>query len=132
MELTVKQVIKAFEENEWKDTEIICPDGTKAVVAPCGWDIKRIEDCDFFLIYWDMPWGGEDKVEKLVETLNKHADLVAENEKDKAQLLQFFTDHQKIGWDDGSWSFYSDWHKDIFGYRPHGKVFGEYINPHRI
>lgn len=28
------------------------------------------------------------------------------------------------------WEFYSDWHKDVFGYRPHGIVCGEYINPH--
>lgn len=29
------------------------------------------------------------------------------------------------------WSFYSDWHKDVFGYRPHAIVCGEYVNPHR-
>ena len=28
------------------------------------------------------------------------------------------------------WDFYSDWHKDAYGYRPHGIVCGEYINPH--
>lgn len=28
------------------------------------------------------------------------------------------------------WSSYSDWHKDVFGFRPHGMVCGEYINPH--
>jgi hypothetical protein len=29
-----------------------------------------------------------------------------------------------------TWEWYSDWHKDVFGYRPHGIVCGEYINPH--
>jgi hypothetical protein len=29
------------------------------------------------------------------------------------------------------WSFYSDWHKDVFGYRPHAIVCGVYVNPHR-
>lgn len=33
--------------------------------------------------------------------------------------------------DPEDWDFYSDWHKDVFGYRPHGIVCGEYINPHR-
>lgn len=28
------------------------------------------------------------------------------------------------------WDGYSDWHKDVFGYRPHGIVCGVYINPH--
>ncbi len=32
--------------------------------------------------------------------------------------------------DPQDWEFYSDWHKDVFGYRPHGIVCGEYINPH--
>ena len=29
-----------------------------------------------------------------------------------------------------NWSFYSDWHKDVYGYRPHGIVCGVYINPY--
>ena len=28
------------------------------------------------------------------------------------------------------WDFYSDWHKDVYGYRPHGIICGVYINPH--
>ena len=131
-ELTVERMIKEFEFNFWNDTTITCPDGAKATIAPCGYNVEKIEDCEYFLIYWDIPWGGEDTVEKLVATLNRHAELVAEQEQDKKKLLDYFTKHQKNGWDDDSWSFYSDWHKDVFGYRPHGKVFGEYINPHRI
>ena len=29
--------------------------------------------------------------------------------------------------DDDDWSWYSDWHKDVFGYRPRSTVFGEYV-----
>lgn len=32
--------------------------------------------------------------------------------------------------DPEDWQWYSDYHKDVFGYRPHGIVCGEYINPH--
>lgn len=28
-----------------------------------------------------------------------------------------------------NWGFYSDWHKDVFGYRPHGVVCGQYVRP---
>lgn len=28
------------------------------------------------------------------------------------------------------WGFYSDWHKDVYGYRPHAVVCGTYVNPH--
>ena len=31
--------------------------------------------------------------------------------------------------DPQDWEFYSDWHKDVFGYRPHAIVCGEYVNP---
>ena len=33
--------------------------------------------------------------------------------------------------DPENWDFYSDWHKDVFGYRPHGIVCGVYVNPHQ-
>lgn len=29
-----------------------------------------------------------------------------------------------------NWGYYSDWHKDCFGYRPHGVVCGEYVRPY--
>lgn len=29
-----------------------------------------------------------------------------------------------------NWGYYSDWHKDVFGYRPHAIVCGTYVNPH--
>ena len=29
------------------------------------------------------------------------------------------------------WDWYSDWHKDVFGYRPHAIVCGTYVSPHR-
>ena len=76
-----------------------------------------------------MPWGGEDTLEKLVKTLNRHEELAAEQEEDKVKIRKYFDKHQKDGWDEDSWSFYSDWHKDIFGFRPHGKVCGEYVRP---
>lgn len=29
------------------------------------------------------------------------------------------------------WGYYSDWHKDVYGYRPHAIVCGTYVNPHQ-
>lgn len=28
------------------------------------------------------------------------------------------------------WDMYSDWHKEVFGYRPHAVVCGEYVSPY--
>ena len=128
--LTTDFVKNALEMNNFEDTTFVCPDGAEAVVAPCCYyGEKSIENCEYFLIYWDMPWGGEDTLEKLVKTLNRHEELAAEQEEDKVKIRKYFDKHQKDGWDEDSWSFYSDWHKDIFGFRPHGKVCGEYVRP---
>lgn len=55
-------------------------------------------------------------------------------ETNEPKIREFFAEHiEGKEWKDidpDMWSFYSDWHKDVFGYRPHGIVCGEYINPH--
>lgn len=128
--LTVEGVTRLLRMNGWKDTKVVCPDGTRATISPCGYgDIHSVRDCDYFLLYWDMPWGGESSIEKLVDKLNRHAELKAEDEADKLKLRAYFDEHQANGWTDSSWEFYSDWHKDIYGYRPHGLVCGEYVRP---
>lgn len=124
--LTVEKVRNALVKNGWKETCVICPDGTPAHIVPCSY-VDKIEDesqCDYFLLYWDMPWGGNDTLEKIVRDLNNHEKLVKETEDDKEKLREYFEDHQQRGWDDDSFGFYSDWHKDVFGFRPRGYVFG--------
>ena len=45
------------------------------------------------------------------------------------KLRQFYEEHiADREWneiDQGAWDFYSDYHKDVFGYRPRGISFGE-------
>ena len=131
MKLTTEAVINAFKENGYQKTRFVCPDGAVAWVTPCGWgSIVKPEECEYFLIYWDMPWGGEETIENLVYTLNNHAQLAKEQENEEEQIRAYFDKHQKEGWDDDSWSWYSDWHKDVFGYRPHARVCGEYVRPY--
>ena len=128
--ITVEQAIREFQKNGWGDTVFTCPDGAKATVAPCCYGENSLEGCEYFLIYWDMPWGGESTIEGLVNTLNRHEALAKEQEELENQIHQFFDEHEASGWNDESWSFYSDWHKDIFGYRPHARVCGEYAKPY--
>lgn len=135
-ELTVDTVCHLLARNRWAKTKIVCPDGARAVVTPCGYgpngygDIHSVSDCEFFLIDWDFSWSGEYNVEALVKTLNRHAELKAEHEDSKAKLRKFFDDHNASGWSDDDWDCYSDWHKDVYGYRPHGRVCGEYVRPY--
>ena len=128
--LTTEVVQKALERTGFKETTIICPDGARAEITPCGCGVlRKIEDCEYFLIYWDIPWGGEDNLEDLVKVLNNHEVLAKQQEDDKAKIRAYFEEHQKNGWTEDDWDWYSDWHKDVFGYRPHGMVCGEYIRP---
>ena len=50
------------------------------------------------------------------------------------KIREYFAQHiEGKTWDEidpEDWQFYSDWHKDVFGYRPHAIVCGEYENPH--
>lgn len=100
--------------------------GLRRTFVPCSYEdkIENENQCDYFLLYWDLPWGGNNTLEKIVRDLNNHEKLVKETEDDKAKLREYFEDHQQRGWDDDSFGFYSDWHKDVFGFRPRGYVFG--------
>ena len=87
-------------------------------------------DCEYFLIYWDMPLGGEENIDALVNTLNRHEELLEEQNKSVMAIHSYFNEHQANGWKADDWDFYSDWHKDVFGFRPHGKVCGVYVRPY--
>lgn len=119
--------------NNWNDTEIICPDGTPVVVSPCYYGDKAPvrSDIEYYLVHGDMPWMGCDTLEKLADELNKHAEHVASLNAERAELREYFNTHEANGWSDDSWSWYSDWHKDLYGYRPHGHVCGVYVEPYK-
>lgn len=128
--LTNESVIKAFQANNFKDTVLTCPDGAEVVVSPCGYgEITSVAQCEYFLVYGDLPWMGAETLEALVKQLNRHAQDVQEAQREKDKLARYFRNHEASGWDDDSWEWYSDWHKDLYGYRPHGRVCGEYISP---
>ena len=67
-------------------------------------------------------------------------DYVAEErryrEENEPKIREYFAKYiEGRTWDSidpNDWDFYSDWHKEVFGYRPHGIVCGEYINPHTV
>lgn len=130
--ITRESLISRWEKNGFEEITVTCPDGAKATIVPMSYiDAKSVKDCDYFLVYCDLPWMGHENLDKVIDELNHHEDFVREAEADKRELRAYFDEHQKTGWDDESWGFYSDWHKDCYGYRPHGYVCGEYINPHR-
>ena len=112
-------IVDQLERNGFKETPFVTPDGCYGEITPCGYfDLNSVKDCDWFLVGWDMPWGGQPTIEKLARELVSHAELVNDQLEDEKQLRAYFLKHEEEGWDDDSYSFYSDWHKDVYGYRP--------------
>ena len=81
------------------------------------------------------------------EAFNEHADWfvdeVAEEEayreENEPKVREIFDKYFKgKTWEEiksdeelyDTWGFYSDYHKDVFGYRPHAIVCGEYVRPY--
>jgi hypothetical protein len=74
--------------------------------------------------------------------LNNHSEMIYDyreadkkyREENEPKIREYFAKYIEgrtfNNIDPYDWEFYSDWHKDVFGYRPHGIVCGEYINPH--
>lgn len=117
--ITREALISRWTENGWEDLSVTCPDGVTVNIHPCSYgDIRKIEDCDYFLVDGDMPYMGGDNLDRVIDELNRHAELVEESNKAKAQLQAFYDDHERNGWDEESYSEYSDWYKSWYGYRP--------------
>ena len=91
-----------------------------------------------------MENGSIESVEEFIEWfLDNEPDKVYDyreadrkyKEDNEPKIHKYFAEHfEGKTWeeiDPDLWQCYSDWHKDVFGFRPHGIVCGEYINPHR-
>ena len=78
-----------------------------------------------------LAWMLENRPEMIFNHVEEDLNYRKSNE---PKIREYFAEHfEGRTWntiDPEDWSFYSDWHKDVFGYRPHGIVCGEYINHH--
>lgn len=124
----IESILKA---NNWKETKITCPDGFVVAVTPCSYadKITKASDCAYFLIDGDMPFMGGDNLFDVRNTINNHAEDLKRLNEDREELKKYFEAH-KGHWNDDTWSAYSDSHKSMFGFRPHGEVFGVYVEPY--
>lgn len=117
--------LKKRTENGTKDCTIhMNKSGDAITISPCNYT----GEVEYFLIYCSIPCSGRETWEetaKFIMEYDKHLQEQAEEEK---KIREYFEEHSKNNTID--WSWYSDWHKDVFGYRPHGNVCGVYINPH--
>lgn len=132
--MTKEYIANKLAENNWNTTEIKLADGSSVCITPCCSGprslIRTIDDCEFFLVDSDITCLSDDNIDTIAENLTNITQLRAEDDKEKTRLHRYFEEHEENGWDSDSWGWYSDWHKDLYGYRPHGRVCGVYVNPH--
>jgi hypothetical protein len=112
-------------------------------------DKIQIDDCFGYYVYFSKigkctrAEDFDDLVDIVMNHPAKQNEVLAEEQRwfneNEPKVKAFFKEHfEGKTWEEirndeelyDDWSWYSDYHKDVYGYRPHGIVCGEYINPH--
>ena len=129
----INKIRAALTANNWRDTFMTMPNGDIVTITPCDYGNPLNEqNTEYYLVFsHSTPNLGGDTLEIIANQLAGYEQQLQELAAEKVELRAFFDRRIAPGNphpDD--WGFYSDWHKDVYGYRPHGMVCGVYINPH--
>lgn len=91
--------------------------GDEITITPCGYPrINGWEDIEFFLIDSQMlNLCGDEKLEKIAEKIANYDKLLEED----ARAVEDLKAHIRKYGVNANWDFVSDYHKDLFGHRPH-------------
>ena len=123
----------ALTEADWSDIFFPMENGDSLTITPCGYAPELNEqNTEYYLVFSDKtPNMGGDTLKIIAEQIANYETHLQEQAAEKAKLRAYFDRNIATGKYDGeTWGFYSDWHKDVYGYRPHGIVCGVYVNPH--
>lgn len=129
LEKTVAALIAKFEAANWDEITITLKNsGHVLTIIPSAMQIEitELSDVEWFLVYGSpLTDLGGSSLERLAQDLIDYDQKLIELDGDKAKLLDFYNKHVNIpDPDDSARDTYSDWHKDVFGFRP-GKTFGQ-------
>ena len=98
-------------------------DNQEIIITPCNY----IGTPEYFLVS-SFESTGFDTIEKVAEYINNYEKHKSRHEKEISKITEYF--NEEISKGKGDWDWYSDWHKDVFGFRPHGMVCGHYVSPY--
>lgn len=129
-EMTLDYIKNAIKKNNFGATNFEDEDtGAIVVVEPCSYfeGITDFSQIDFYSMRCNMVDGmcGSSDIEKIAKTIQNIAGEIADSEKDKVELREYYekyltpekrAENEEV-WQ-GHFDFYSDWHKDVYGYRP--------------
>ena len=123
IEMVVNELVKRFESANWNDITLTMKCNNEEItISPCyyGDGIPTVSDIEYYLVYCSMPWSGNDSLEKIAKFLINYEKELNRQEEEKEKLHQYYV--QYVNTSEMDWDWYSDWHKDVYGYRPrHGE-----------
>lgn len=108
-------------------------DGNVLTLIPCWEDPARepadksrmvLAEADWVLVCGEGPavmMGG--KPQCVCRQLSEYAELSETFWNEREQLRAYYEDHKDEDYGD-NYSWYSDWHKELFGFRPDGWSYG--------
>lgn len=92
--------------------------GDKVKIILCSMaDIKSIDDVEYFMMECRFPWAGSSKIEDIADLLNNWQARIDDENDDKLKLRKYYEENYGTEKFDDDW--FSDWHKDVYGFRPH-------------
>lgn len=92
--------------------------GDKVKIILCSMaDIKSVNDIEYFLMECRFPWAGYSKIEDVADLLNNWQAKIDDEDDEKQQLRKYYEENYGTENFDADW--FSDWHKDVYGFRPH-------------
>ena len=130
IEKSVEYITKKFTENRFQETRFFVPATNSTIwatpCAQCEDEISDVKDIEFILVSNNdgINVPGFDTVEAFAAFLADYPpNLVRELQSQKScrswyktNIQDKLTRSETVSEDD--WQYYSDWHKDCFGFRP--------------
>lgn len=129
IERTVQKLRKRIVAAQFQEITVrMACNGDEVTIKPCSVvEPKSFDQVEYYLVFSpSLPWLGGDTLEKIAEQLNGYKKMLEGVEDDKKKLSDIKKQLEQGGigrdeWDD-LYSFYSDYYKDIYGYRPRDVV----------
>ena len=92
--------------------------GDKITITPCGdeYELHSFDEVEFYILESQkMNLCGGETLDYVAKTISRYEELLEED----AQGLKALKAHIRKYGENSDWDFVSDYHKDLFGHRPH-------------
>lgn len=116
-----KELLKRTSNGTTECTITMKVDGCKINIVPMG----NYGYGEYWLTY-GFERSGFETLDELATYIYNYENEKKAHENEIKKITKYF--NEEISKGKGDWDWYSDWHKDVFGFRPHGNVCGVYVN----